>query len=115
VTARVADTAQMKLAKAMTEGGLQTAIMAYAKLRHWRAVHIRPARMKSGRIATPYEGDSGLPDLILARDQRVVLAELKRQADWQWKPGQQEWLAASGGYLWQPIDWLNGHVQEVLD
>jgi len=78
-----------------------------AMLRGWRVTHVRPARTDDG-WRTPYQGHSGLPDLILARRGQVLLAELKSN-DRRAKPtpDQQAWLAAAGGngFLWRPTTW----------
>lgn len=89
-----------------TEADLTTAILDYAHLRHWRIAHVRPARTEDG-WRTPYEGDDGLPDLILARAGRVILAELKSDTGKKPTLDQQAWLDAAGpnGYLWRPKDW----------
>jgi hypothetical protein len=44
--------------------------------------------------------------LILARAGVVLLVELKAEKA-EFKPGQQEWVAAAGkhGHVWQPADW----------
>lgn len=97
----------------LTEGQLQRRILDLAAWRRWRAVHIRPLWQRDGKMVTAYEGDSGLPDLILARAGRVILAELKNETG---KPtaDQQKWLDAAGpnGYLWRPSDWPE--IQRVL-
>jgi len=91
--------------RGLSEDDFQSRVIGYAKLRGWRVVHIRPAR-QGVRWVTPYEGDPGLPDLILARGGRILLAEFK-SANGRFRPGQQEWLAAAGehGRLWRPVDW----------
>lgn len=90
----------------MSEADFQKRVLDLAKLCRWRAVHIRPVAIGNGRWATPYQGDAGLPDLILARDGRVILVELKTDTG---KPSldQKAWLTAAGlnGYLWSPKDW----------
>jgi hypothetical protein len=73
----------------------------------WHVCHV-PTRavVRNGRVwhETSYEGFSGLPDLICARDGRVILIELKTDAG-KLSEGQTDWLAASGGLLWRPSDW----------
>jgi hypothetical protein len=75
-----------------------------AKLHNWRVVHIRAARVGT-RHMTPYEGDPGLPDLILAKGGVVRLVELKSERG-AFRPGQREWLDEAGefGHLWRPSD-----------
>ncbi len=89
------------------EADFQKRVMDTAKLHGWKRVHIRAAPQRRGqRWTVPYEGDTGLPDLILARDGVVLLVELKAETT-PWQPGQREWLAAAGpyGYVWRPADW----------
>jgi len=76
-----------------------------ARLHRWRVGHFRPARTVKG-WRTPLEGDGGIPDLILARDGVVLLAELK-SATGAATAEQKAWLAAAGpnGRLWRPADW----------
>lgn len=89
----------------VSEDALQTRIIEYARWMKWRVVHIRAARTTTG-WAVPYEGDPGLPDLILARDGEVLLVELK-DADGGATADQRAWLKAAGehGRLWRPGDW----------
>lgn len=90
----------------LTEADLQQRVLDYARLRGWRCAHIRPARTTAG-WRTPYQGDPGLPDLVLARGGVVVLAELKT-ARGRTTVEQDAWLAAAGGHgrLWRPDSWV---------
>lgn len=89
----------------LSEANFQRRVMDFAKLCGWRCVHLRPARTEHG-WRTAYEGDPGLPDLVLARRGRVLLVELKSDSG---KPtlDQTAWLLAAGfnGHLWAPRDW----------
>jgi hypothetical protein len=80
-------------------------VMDYAKLRGWLVHHQRPARTAHG-WASAIEGDPGFPDLVLARDGVVVIAELKRHGKHP-TPAQKRWLAALGEHaqLWTPMHW----------
>jgi hypothetical protein len=66
--------------------------------------------MRSGKWATPLQGDAGLPDLILCKPPRLLFAELKRERG-RVSEAQADWLDAlsrcSGVevYLWKPSDW----------
>jgi len=93
-------------AAALSEADLQQRVINLARLRGYRVAHIRPARTINDDWRTPYTGHAGLPDLILARNGRVLLAELK-SATAQPTPNQVAWLAAAGqhGRLWRPADW----------
>lgn len=97
----------------MSESDWQARVVDYARLQGWRCVHVRNVRV-DGRWRVPYQGDGGLPDLVLARDGVVLLVELKAEKASAFKPGQREWLAAAGtnGHCWQPGDWPS--VQAVL-
>lgn len=86
----------------MNEADLQRAVIDLAKLRRWRVAHFRPARTEKG-WRTPMTGHVGFPDLVLARDGKVIFAELKSDTG-KFRPGQLEWAAAIGGdyRVWRP-------------
>jgi hypothetical protein len=70
----------------------------------WMCVHIRNVKLANGRYTVPYQGDSGLGDLILARaDRGVLMVELKIGRN-KPTPKQRAWLDAAGpaGRLWYP-------------
>lgn len=96
----------------LSEADLQARVLHLAHLRGWRCVHLRPARTTTG-WRTPYEGDPGLPDLVLARRGIVQLAELKSDHGTP-TADQLRWLDAAGqhGHLWRPRDWST--IQAVL-
>lgn len=94
---------------AETENNFQKCVIDLAKLHGWRVVHFRPARViRGGKESwrTPYEGHSGFPDLVIAKNGRVIIAELKTEKG---KPSaeQLDWLQQIGsiGRLWRPSDW----------
>lgn len=89
----------------ISEAEWQTTVIGLARLFGWRLVHIRNVKV-GDRWQVPYEGDPGLPDLILARDGVVHLVELKRHGA-KPTPEQRKWLAAAGsnGRLWSPSQW----------
>jgi hypothetical protein len=62
-----------QLHRAVTEDDLLTTIVQWATLRGWLIHHDR----RSDRAIT--QGTPGFPDLVLARDGRVVFAELKSE------------------------------------
>lgn len=90
----------------LTEDQFKKRIMDTAMLHGWRICHVRPARKLNGKWVTPVEGHAGLPDLILARDGRVLLIELKSERG-ELTDDQLQWLLAAGenGRLWKPSDW----------
>lgn len=88
----------------ITEADFTATVLAYARAGEWMAVHIRNIQLANGKYTVPYQGDSGLGDLILARaDRGVLMVELKVGRN---KPTvkQQAWLDAAGadGRLWYP-------------
>jgi VRR-NUC domain-containing protein len=89
----------------ISEAQLQRTVIDYALLRGWRCVHYRPARTIHG-YRTALTGHPGAPDLLLARDGRILCIELKRQHG-RLTPDQRLWLAALGGNArcWRPADW----------
>jgi hypothetical protein len=90
----------------MREAEFQRRIIEAAKWHGWRYAHFNPAQVRKGQWATPQSGDKGFPDLVLARDGAVILAELKTDKG-RLGEGQPEWLDALGdhGRLWRPAGW----------
>jgi hypothetical protein len=75
------------LSKAMTEDELLTAITEAATYLGWRWHHIR----RSDKAIQ--QGDAGFPDVVLARNGRILFLELKREGKTP-TLGQYEWLGA---------------------
>jgi len=107
------------MAMKMSEAELQEAVMAAAQQLGWRRAHFRPAMTKHG-WRTPVSGDGkGFPDLLLVKGDRLLVVELKAEKGVV-SDEQKEWFAAFNGvpcvevYLWQPADWLNDTVANVL-
>lgn len=98
-------TTPRRLPLTLSEADFQRTVIDLAIISGWRVCHQRPAQTARG-WRTAVEGHAGLPDLILARDGVVLLAELKRQRQ-NPTPDQKAWLAAAGsrGRLWRPQDW----------
>jgi hypothetical protein len=90
----------------MSEADFQSTVIDLARRLGWRVCHFHATRLPGGRVITPVQGDVGAPDLILARDGVVILAELKRHGA-KPRPAQVEWLTALGAYgrLWTPMQW----------
>lgn len=105
--------------KPITEAAWQSRVVEYAQLRGWLVHHTRPARTTRG-WRTPVTGDPGFPDLVLARQGRVIIAELKRDGG-RLAPEQCRWLDHLGPAMrwpvmvvvWRPGDWPK--VQRILD
>lgn len=100
------------LARDCSERQLQDAVIPYAQMLGWKAVHFRPARVLIGgrqTYRTAVQGDGkGFPDCLFLRRDRGVAAELKRVGQ-KPKPEQRAWLTAFAGagfetYCWTPAD-----------
>jgi hypothetical protein len=93
----------MTAALAMSEADFQRWFIDTARLGGWKVCHFRPGLTQRGRWITAVQGDKGCPDLILAKDGRVLLVELKTDKGKATKE-QVAWLAAAGGHgrLWRP-------------
>jgi hypothetical protein len=114
---RYAGAAAVRSAAAMSEVDLQTAICDLARVYRWRSFHARPAVTGRG-YRTAVAGDGvGFPDLLLVRDRRLIVAELK-SADGDLTPAQQAWLLAfehvAERYIWRPKDLTDGSIGRVL-
>jgi hypothetical protein len=95
--------------RSASETDLQRVAMRYARDHGWRRHHSLPARVKDAWV-TPLQGEPGLPDLLLVRRGRLVIAELKRERG-QTSDEQDIWLRLLGEvpgvetYVWRPRDW----------
>ncbi|HYH69431.1 MAG TPA: hypothetical protein VD866_32350 [Urbifossiella sp.] len=83
-------------------------VAALAHRHGWLVAHFAPARVtREGRqtyeTAARFDG-RGFPDLVLARADTVVLAELKARRG-VLRPDQQRWVRAAGARVWRPADW----------
>ena len=124
--------AQLAIARAMSEAELTEHVIAAARQFDWLVHHCRPARTRDGSWRTPIQGDAGFVDLCLARDGRVIFAELKREGK---RPdaAQMAWAYALVGEddermvfpsamgnesvsyrVWRPSDWVSGAILAVL-
>ena len=96
---------------------LQKGIIDLARRLGWRVAHTPPVLTKHGwRTAVAADG-KGFPDLLLVRE-RCVVAEVKGDGDYL-KPEQSAWLTAfrmAGieAYVWTPVLWLDGTIEEAL-
>lgn len=108
----------------MSERELQDAVIELAKLLGWKAAHFRPARTGKG-WRTPMQGDPGFPDVVLAREGRVLFLELKAERG-KLSFSQEQWLEAlacecddrpcphPGVLVIRPENWTAGEVEELL-
>lgn len=95
----------------VSEAELLRLAIAVAQGLGWRVAHFRPARMRSGRWATPVQGDAaGFPDLVLVRNGQIICCELKSHQG-RLTPEQRAWLDALGEVpgvtvcVVRPLDW----------
>lgn len=79
----------------VSEAAFQRMVVHFAQLRGWKVHHTRPAQNSRGDWRTPIQGDKGFPDLVLARDGKLILLELKSEKG-RLSPEQVEWLDALG-------------------
>lgn len=88
----------------MTEAQFADTVVSLAQWNRWRVVHFRPALTNKG-WRTAMQGDAGFPDLVLARNGVLIVAELKT-VHGRLGRGQQEWADAIGAQyrLWRPTD-----------
>lgn len=77
------------LTKAMTEDELLTAITGAATYLGWRWVHYRRSDLAQ------MQGHSGFPDVVLAKEGRVIFLELKSRTG-KLRPDQYAWANAIG-------------------
>lgn len=96
----------------ITEGEFATQVIELAQAYGWQVCHFRPARTARG-WRTAIQGHAGMPDIIAARNGRVVGAELKVGTN---KPTEDQllWLHHWGkeAYLWYPSDWAQ--IEDVF-
>lgn len=104
------------------EEEFQRAVIDYARLHGWLVAHFRPVRVqrKNGSVyfETPAAADGkGFPDLVLLREKRLIVAELKVGSN-KPSPEQEKWLAAFGKlsvvqtFVWRPESWPQ--IEELL-
>lgn len=104
--------AGLPLAAGLSEAAFGNVLNDLAGRMGWLRAHFRPAQMKSGRYATPMQGDPGFPDDCLVHPLwRVCLvAELKTDTG-RLASAQLEWVTAweAAGvpaFVWRPSHWL---------
>lgn len=102
----------------MSEAQLQTCVIDLARCYHWRVAHFRAARTDKG-YRTPVSADgAGFPDLLMLRNGRLLVAELKSETGKVAKR-QEEWLEAfywadAETVTWRPADWHSGEILRTL-
>ena len=95
------------VASQLSEADFQNQLRTYARLMGWLYYHPYDSR----------RSDPGFPDTVLAREDRVIFAELKKMGG-KVSPQQKLWLNTLKEhptlevYTWYPIDW--DEIEEVL-
>ena len=83
----------------ISEKEFQTTVIQYAQRLGYLVFHTYDSR----------RSQRGFPDLVMVREGRLVVAELKRETG-RTKPEQAEWLrllrsAGVEAYIWRPSQW----------
>ena len=79
------------MVKAIPEREFQQQVIDLAHIFHWRVTHFRPAQTTKGwRTAVSADG-MGFPDLVLAREGRLIFIEVKSERG-KLSLEQSEWL-----------------------
>lgn len=93
------------LSDLVTEEQFTAEVVELAGLFGWHVMHPRPARRAGGEWRTAMQGDAGFPDLVLARDGEVIVAELKTNRG-RTTAAQDAWIEALGAFaeVWRPRD-----------
>ncbi len=102
---------------APTEKVFQKSVVDLARTLGWKVAFFRPAMTKHGWV-TPVGADgAGFPDLCMMRAERIIFAELKRDAASKVRPDQEAWhltirRTTAEMYVWRPDD--TDEILEVL-
>lgn len=92
--------------KSVSEDTFKDAVLRQALAFGWRRFHPLPAMSRRGKFATFQQGETGYPDLTLARKGVVLFRELKSNTG-RLSPEQEAWgeeLGEAWG-VWRPTDW----------
>ena len=93
----------------ITEADFQSRVIDLARVLGYRVAHFRPARTANG-WRTAMTGNPGWPDLVLLKQGRLILAELKSEKG-MLAPDQAQWQAELSmvpgvhAVTWRPSDW----------
>jgi hypothetical protein len=97
----------------VTEADLTRTVLDAARTFGWSVTHFRPARTNRG-WRTPLQGDAGFPDLVLARQGRVLAVELKT-ATGRLRPDQELWRDQLGAGERAVLTWHQVRPDSSLD
>jgi hypothetical protein len=100
----------MPLTLKQSEKDFQAAVIRFAKLTGWRVQHTRTVQIRPGVWATPLQGHSGFPDLVLAHPTRGLLFVELKALNGRLSKEQKDWLivlseTAAEVHVWYPSDW----------
>lgn len=101
-----------RIARDMPESVLQERVRQLFLVHRWRYYHTHRSK----------HSPAGFPDVCAVRRDRLLFAELKREAArYKPSPDQQAWLDDLEGvgwavevYLWRPSDLLSGAIDRIL-
>jgi len=99
----------------ITEEEFSKNVIRVAQLCHWKVAHFRSVKIQrqdgSVYYATPVQADgAGFPDLLMMRDSRLVIAELKSETG-KTSADQDAWIKGlricdePTVKLWKPSNW----------
>jgi hypothetical protein len=100
----------------MSEAELQGNIIDMAHRFGWLIHAERTAVNMRGVYSTPIQGDTGFPDLIIAKRKHLYFVELKSESG-NVSEAQQVWwrcLSSPKYQLWRPRDWFSGYIEQIL-
>jgi hypothetical protein len=103
-----ADADEVRRMAPISEEEFLNQVIDLANLHGWRAAHFRPAKTNRG-WRTAMQGDKGFPDLVLLKDGKLVVPELKVGRN-KTTADQDEWLrrfreCGAIAEVWRPEDW----------
>ena len=106
-------TAQEIMQGTVLEKDFTKQVIELAHVYHWKVAHFRAAMTQYG-WRTPVQADgAGFPDLVLARDGKVIFAELKAEKG-KLSPEQEAWQQILPSfYVWRPSD-FETNIMQVL-
>lgn len=95
---------RVRILREMSESALQDLVIDAAARAGWMVHHDRPSKIATAsggiRVMTNVAGDSGFPDLVMARHGEVIIVEIK---SWRnrhtFQPGQKAWQQALGSRI----------------
>jgi len=112
-------------APAMSEDELMACVVGtkshpgLARIYAWKIAHFRPAMTTRG-MRTPVSADgAGFPDLVMIKQRRLLVVELKSSNAGRIPFEQIAWLqafrdAGAEAWIWRPEHWHDGTIEREL-